>query len=143
MSRASLWHSTMVAKDVQSQDSNEPTMSEEIDDWSDPETGEGALPRRDGWSQRLGIDLVQKAGQGEEALIIDVDGFEGPLDFLLALARQQKLDLTKISMLALSEQYLRFIEQARQLRLELAADYLVMAAWLAYLKSRLLIPEVG
>nr|WP_321446389.1 ScpA family protein [uncultured Cohaesibacter sp.] len=89
-----------------------------------------------------GINLVQKAGVGEEALIVDVEGFEGPLDFLLALARQQKLDLTKISMLALAEQYLIFIEQARQLRLELAADYLVMAAWLAYLKSRLLIPEV-
>ncbi|WP_373236095.1 segregation and condensation protein A [Cohaesibacter celericrescens] len=90
-----------------------------------------------------GIDLVQKAGVGELALIVDVEGFEGPLDFLLAMARQQKLDLTKISMLALAEQYLLFIEKARQLRLELAADYLVMAAWLAYLKSRLLIPETA
>ncbi len=96
----------------------------------------------DKWADMAGINLVQKAGVGEEALIVDVEGFEGPLDFLLALARQQKLDLTKISMLALAEQYLIFIEQARQLRLELAADYLVMAAWLAYLKSRLLIPEV-
>ncbi len=96
----------------------------------------------DKWADMAGIDLVQKAGVGEEALIVDVEGFEGPLDFLLALARQQKLDLTKISMLALAEQYLIFIEQARQLRLELAADYLVMAAWLAYLKSRLLIPQV-
>ncbi|WP_316862795.1 ScpA family protein [uncultured Cohaesibacter sp.] len=88
------------------------------------------------------IGLVQKAGVGEPALIVDVEGFEGPLDFLLALARKQKLDLTKISILALAEQYLVFIERARKLRLELAADYLVMAAWLAYLKSRLLIPEL-
>ena len=85
--------------------------------------------------------VVPKAGEGEPSLIVDVEGFEGPLDFLLALARQQKLDLTKISMLALAEQYLAFIERARQLRLELAADYLVMAAWLAYLKSRLLLPD--
>ena len=84
----------------------------------------------------------KRRGVGEQALIVDVEGFEGPLDFLLALARQQKLDLTRISMLALAEQYLLFIERARELRLELAADYLVMAAWLAYLKSRLLIPEI-
>ncbi|MEJ6392028.1 ScpA family protein [Gymnodinialimonas sp. 2305UL16-5] len=75
-----------------------------------------------------------------EALIIDVDGFEGPLDLLLTLSRTQKVDLRKISILALTEQYLVFIEQARQLRIELAADYLVMAAWLAFLKSRLLLP---
>lgn len=78
----------------------------------------------------------------EPALVIDVEGFEGPLDLLLALARQQKVDLAKISILALADQYLTFIEQARALRLELAADYLVMAAWLAYLKSRLLLPDV-
>ncbi len=77
----------------------------------------------------------------EPALVIDVDGFEGPLDLLLALARTQKVDLTRISILALAEQYLTYVEQARTLRLELAADYLVMAAWLAYLKSRLLLPE--
>jgi len=74
-------------------------------------------------------------------LVVDVDGFEGPLDLLLALARTQKVDLTKISILALVEQYLEFVTEARRMRLELAADYLVMAAWLAYLKSRLLIPE--
>jgi segregation and condensation protein A len=79
----------------------------------------------------------------EPALIVDVEGFEGPLDLLLALARNQKVDLAKISILALADQYLMFIEQARRLRLELAADYLVMAAWLAYLKSRLLIPETN
>src|SRR5712671_6049033 len=79
--------------------------------------------------------------EGEPALVVDVDGYEGPLDLLLALARQQKVDLAKISILALADQYLQFIEAARRIRLELAADYLVMAAWLAYLKSRLLLPE--
>src|SRR5271170_349622 len=77
----------------------------------------------------------------EPALMVDVEGFEGPLDLLLRLAREQKVDLAKISILALANQYLAFIEVARRLRLELAADYLVMAAWLAYLKSRLLLPE--
>jgi segregation and condensation protein A len=75
-----------------------------------------------------------------EALIVDVDGFEGPLDLLLTLSRTQKVDLRKISVLQLAEQYLGFVEQARTLRIELAADYLVMAAWLAFLKSRLLLP---
>lgn len=78
---------------------------------------------------------------GEPSLVIDVDGYEGPLDLLLDLARRQKVDLARISILALAEQYLSFIETARALRLELAADYLVMAAWLAYLKSRMLLPE--
>ena len=73
-------------------------------------------------------------------LVIDVDGFEGPLDLLLTLGRTQKVDLRKVSILGLAEQYLVFVEKARELRLELAADYLVMAAWLAYLKSRLLLP---
>ena len=77
----------------------------------------------------------------EHALVVDVEGYEGPLDLLLALARQQKVDLAKISILALADQYLAFIEEARKVKLELAADYLVMAAWLAYLKSRLLLPE--
>ncbi len=75
-----------------------------------------------------------------EALIVDVDGFEGPLDLLLTLSRTQKVDLRRISVLELAEQYLGFIEKARDLRIELAADYLVMAAWLAFLKSRLLLP---
>ncbi len=75
-----------------------------------------------------------------EAFLIDVDGFEGPLDILLTLARTQKVDLRKISVLELAEQYLKFVEQAKKLRIELAADYLVMAAWLAFLKSRLLLP---
>ncbi len=75
-----------------------------------------------------------------EALIVDVDGFEGPLDVLLTLARTQKVDLRQISILALAEQYLSFVAEARAVRIELAADYLVMAAWLAYLKSRLLLP---
>ena len=77
---------------------------------------------------------------GADVFTVDVEGYEGPLDLLLAMARTQKLDLSKISILDLALQYLAFVEQARRLRLELAADYLVMAAWLAYLKSRLLIP---
>src|SRR5579871_4137084 len=85
-------------------------------------------------------ELAEPAA-GEPALVVDVEGFEGPLDLLLSMARQQKVDLAKISILALADQYLAFIEQARRMRLELAADYLVMAAWLAYLKSRLLLPE--
>ena len=75
-----------------------------------------------------------------EALIVDVDGFEGPLDLLLMLSRTQKVDLRKISVLQLAEQYLTFVNKAKVLRIELAADYLVMAAWLAFLKSRLLLP---
>jgi segregation and condensation protein A len=75
-----------------------------------------------------------------EALIVDVDGFEGPLDLLLTLSRTQKVDLRRISVLDLAEQYLGFVERAQSLRIELAADYLVMAAWLAFLKSRLLLP---
>jgi len=89
---------------------------------------------------QFAADLPER-GTDEPALVIDVEGFEGPLDLLLTLARQQKVDLAKISILALADQYLAFIEAARQLRIELAADYLVMAAWLAYLKSRLLLPE--
>jgi segregation and condensation protein A len=79
-------------------------------------------------------------GQGPE-LVLDLDGYEGPIDLLLALAREQKVDLGRISILALADQYLAFITQQRSLRLEVAADYLVMAAWLAWLKSRLLLPQ--
>ena len=88
-------------------------------------------------------DLAPERRAGEPALVVDVEGFEGPLDLLLALARAQKVDLAKISILALADQYLSFIEEARKLRLVLAADYLVMAAWLAYLKSRLLLPDTA
>lgn len=90
--------------------------------------------------------FVEGAPRGEaetetgEALIVDLDGFEGPLDVLLLLARSQKVDLTRISILALAEQYLEFINRAARLELDLAADYLVMASWLAYLKSKLLLP---
>jgi segregation and condensation protein A len=80
--------------------------------------------------------------EGQPSLVVDVDGFEGPLDLLLTLARDQKVDITRISILALAEQYLAFVEEIRELRLELAADYLVMAAWLAFLKSRLLLPDI-
>lgn len=94
------------------------------------------------WEDRpVRIDETLPAVEVEPALVIDVGGFEGPLDLLLHLARNQKVDLARISVLALAEQYLEFIESARRVRLELAADYLVMAAWLAYLKSRLLIPQ--
>jgi len=77
----------------------------------------------------------------EDALVVTVDGFEGPLDLLLTLARNQKVDIAKISVLKLADQYLEFIESAKKMNLELAADYLVMAAWLAYLKSRLVLPQ--
>jgi len=86
-------------------------------------------------------EAAEEAVGTEDALVVSLDGFEGPLDVLLALARTQKVDLAKISVLALADQYLLFIAEARKLRLELAADYLVMAAWLAYLKSRLLLPR--
>ncbi len=76
-----------------------------------------------------------------QQLVLDLDGYEGPIDLLLTLAREQKVDLVKISILALADQYLAFIARQRWLRLEIAADYLVMAAWLAYLKSRLLLPQ--
>ncbi len=75
------------------------------------------------------------------ALFVNLDGFDGPIDLLLKLARDQKLDLTKMAILPLAEQYLNFIHSARDLDLEIAADYLVMAAWLAYLKSRVLLPN--
>jgi len=79
--------------------------------------------------------------EAPQQLVLDLDGYEGPIDLLLALAREQKVDLGRISILALADQYLAFIARQRQLRLEIAADYLVMAAWLAYLKSRLLLPQ--
>ena len=89
------------------------------------------------------FDTFEAQAPLDETFLVTVDGFEGPLDLLLALARTQKVDLTRISILALAEQYLAYVEKARGLRLELAADYLVMAAWLAYLKSRLLLPQVS
>ena len=102
-----------------------------------PKKGRGAdAPMDDLWQ-----DDAEGRGLSEESLVVDLAGFEGPLDLLLHLARTQKVDLTRISVLALTEQYLAFIDRARKIRIELAADYLVMAAWLAYLKSRLLIPK--
>ncbi|HAA91726.1 MAG: segregation/condensation protein A [Rhodospirillaceae bacterium] len=84
----------------------------------------------------------QRQSRSGDALVLNLDGYEGPIDLLLTLSREQKVDLTKISILQLADQYLDFIERAQDLRLEIAADYLVMAAWLAYLKSRLLLPSV-
>ncbi|WP_165322736.1 segregation and condensation protein A [Rhizorhabdus phycosphaerae] len=87
------------------------------------------------------LDLPLADGRPDEVLTLDLEGWEGPLDLLLSLARAQKVDLAKISILALTEQYLSFIDNAKALKLEVAADYLVMAAWLAYLKSCLLLPK--
>ena len=89
------------------------------------------------WAKRR----AGRAGRRFRSLLLELDGFEGPLDLLLVLARNQKVDLAKISILELAEQYLAYIDAARELRLEIAADYLVMASWLAYLKSKLLLPE--
>ncbi|MGK9203747.1 segregation and condensation protein A [Sinorhizobium meliloti] len=86
-------------------------------------------------------DESARRGLHEDELVVDIAGFEGPLYLLLHLARSQRVDLSRISVLALAEQYIAFVERARSIRIELAADYLVMAAWLAYLKSRLLIPQ--
>jgi segregation and condensation protein A len=86
-------------------------------------------------------ETAEERLEAGDRLVVDVEGFEGPLDLLLALARTQKVDLAKISVLALAQQYLDFISEARRLRLEIAADYLVMAAWLAFLKSKLLLPS--
>lgn len=92
----------------------------------------------DDWQEGRPVPVADRLAA--EALIVDVDGFEGPLDLLLTLSRTQKVDLRRISVLQLAEQYLGFVDRAQALRIELAADYLVMAAWLAYLKSRLLLP---
>lgn len=89
----------------------------------------------------LDFAAARVAAEDGEALIVDIEGYEGPLHVLLALARSQKVDLLKLSVTRLAEQYLSFVQQARQLRFGLAADYLVMAAWLTYLKSRLLLPK--
>jgi len=103
------------------------------------ETAEEGRPE-EGSSGEVFDDAPPRSANDDE-LVLDLDGFEGPIDALLTLARDQKVDLRKISILELADQYLAFIARARRLRLEIAADYLVMAAWLAYLKSRLLLPE--
>ena len=101
-------------------------MADEFDPEVPPETDAG------------GISVSDRVAA--EAFLVDVDGYEGPLDLLLSMGRSQKVDLRQVSILQLAQQYLSFIEAARDLRIELAADYLVMAAWLAFLKSRLLLP---
>ena len=88
-----------------------------------------------------GFFFPEQAQETDESLLLDIDGWEGPLDLLLALARNQKVDLREISILELVQQYLKYIVEAQTLKLELAADYLVMAAWLTYLKSSLLLPK--
>lgn len=102
------------------------------------ETPAGEDPQGD--DALLAWESAEPEIEAGDRLVVDVEGFEGPLDLLLALARTQKVDLAKISVLALAQQYLDFIAEARRLRLEIAADYLVMAAWLAFLKSKLLLP---
>jgi segregation and condensation protein A len=94
-----------------------------------------------GFQPSLDFAAAATAAEDGEALIVDIDGYEGPLHVLLALARSQKVDLLQLSILKLAEQYLGFVQEARRRRFSLAADYLVMAAWLAYLKSRLLLPK--
>lgn len=94
-----------------------------------------------GFQPGLDFSAAATAAEDGEALIVDLEGYEGPLHVLLALARSQKVDLLKLSVLKLAEQYLAFVQEARRRRFSLAADYLVMAAWLAYLKSRLLLPK--
>ena len=95
----------------------------------------------EGFQPNLDFNAAATAAEDGEALIVDIDGFEGPLHVLLALARSQKVDLLQLSILKLAEQYLAFVHQARRAQFSLAADYLVMASWLAYLKSRLLLPK--
>ena len=107
---------------------------------NETENAMGEEPEEAGLSDWDSTEERSEAAPGE-TLVVDVEGFEGPLDLLLALARTQKVDLARISVLALAQQYLDFINEARRLRLEIAADYLVMAAWLAFLKSKLLLPS--
>jgi segregation and condensation protein A len=109
---------------------------ERVNDYAPGRSASEGLDRAEAEFEAAGGERAE----GEADFRVDVDGYEGPLDLLLELARRQKVDLSRISVLALAEQYLEFIEAARRVRLELAADYLVMAAWLAYLKSRLLLP---
>lgn len=109
---------------------------ERVNDNAPGRVASGGLDRAEAEFEAAAVERAE----GEADFRVDVDGYEGPLDLLLELARRQKVDLSRISVLALAEQYLEFIEAARRVRLELAADYLVMAAWLAYLKSRLLLP---
>ena len=90
------------------------------------------------------FDLAETpSDDSASAFVVDIDGFEGPIDVLLTLARDQKVDITQISIVQLADQYLAFVAEVRKTNLELAADYLVMAAWLAYLKSRLLLPDLS
>ena len=95
----------------------------------------------DDFQEDMQFDQADDAYESGEALILDIDGYEGPLHLLLELARKQKVDLARLSILELAEQYIAFIKAAQDMRIELAADYLVMAAWLAYLKSRLILPK--
>jgi segregation and condensation protein A len=96
----------------------------------------------DDFQDELAFEAAEDAAEVGQALMLDIDGYEGPLHLLLELARMQKVDLARISILDLANQYIDFIKQAHSMRIELKADYLVMASWLAYLKSRLILPVV-
>jgi segregation and condensation protein A len=93
------------------------------------------------FQEDMKFDAASEAADDGGGLVLDLDGYGGPLHLLLDLARKQKVDLARLSILELAEQYIAFIKSAQDLRIELAADYLVMAAWLAYLKSRLILPR--
>jgi len=97
----------------------------------------------DDFQEDMRFEAADDAADDGQGLLLDIDGYEGPLHLLLELARKQKVDLARISILELAEQYIAFIKNAQDLRIELAADYLVMASWLAYLKSRLILPREG
>jgi len=97
----------------------------------------------DDFQEDMRFEAADDAADDGKGLLLDIDGYEGPLHLLLELARKQKVDLARISILELAEQYIAFIKNAQDLRIELAADYLVMASWLAYLKSRLILPREG
>src|SRR6185369_15781743 len=132
----------MVAADEGGQPDQPPVQPEAQSDEVGATGSEAAGQGEDGAQSEPAFDApVVKPADDNGDLVLDLDGYEGPIDVLLTLARDQKVDLKKISILELADQYLIFVAKARRLRLELAADYLVMAAWLAYLKSRLLLPE--
>lgn len=129
----------MAAEDNDSEPDLAADTSANQDATAQPNTGKQT--KRSAPMEKLWDENNPDRAISDKSLVLDLEGFEGPLDLLLHLARTQKVDLAKISVLELAVQYLEFVENARKLRLELAADYLVMAAWLAYLKSKLLIPQ--
>lgn len=117
-------------------------MKPDLEDGADAGAGETPAVEAPATEVPVFEEDGERAAVPGMAFVVDIDGYEGPIDVLLAMARQQKVDLAKLSILQLADQYLAFVAEARRVNLELAADYLVMAAWLAYLKSRLLLPDL-